>query len=97
MFNLIKSFPNSSNKNENENKLREDLRLAVLPPCAQKIYSLLKEEQLKPADIRKKTNYSVRTIGTAIKILISVNLIDKYCDLNDFRSFYYKANNSNKF
>jgi DNA-binding MarR family transcriptional regulator len=78
---------------EIRDKFDEDLRLAVLPPCAQRIYSLLLEEQLKPADIQKKTKYSIRTVGTAIKILIGANMINKYCDLNDFRSYFYKAIN----
>ncbi|MHA2104358.1 MAG: hypothetical protein ACW981_13105 [Candidatus Hodarchaeales archaeon] len=78
------------------NEFSIDLRLAVLPPCAKEIFLILKKEQLKPADLQQRTNYSIRTVGTALKILTNVNLICKYRDLNDFRSYYYKVNNSIK-
>ena len=68
-----------------------DLQLATLAPCAQQVYLILKEGILKPADLEKRMTYSSRSIRAALKVLHKVQLIDKICDFNDLRTYYYKA------
>lgn len=66
------------------------LQLATLPPCAREIYSTLKEGSMNPIEIKKKVDYSSRSIRTGLKMLYTTNLIEKFHDFNDLRMFYYK-------
>ncbi|OLS19791.1 MAG: hypothetical protein HeimC3_44120 [Candidatus Heimdallarchaeota archaeon LC_3] len=74
-----------------EKQINIDLQLGVLPPCTQKVYSLLKERSFKINDLERKTTYTSRSIRSSLKILVNMDLIDKLYDFNDLRSFYYKA------
>ncbi|OLS21622.1 MAG: hypothetical protein HeimC3_34700 [Candidatus Heimdallarchaeota archaeon LC_3] len=68
-----------------------DLQLATLAPCAQQVYLILKEGTHKPADLEKRMKYSSRSIRTALKTLHKIQLIEKICDFDDLRTYYYKT------
>ena len=69
-----------------------NLQLATLPPCAREIYSTLKEGSMYPYEIKKKVDYSSRSIRSGLKILHTTNLVEKFKDFNDLRMYYYKIN-----
>ncbi|MHA1989824.1 MAG: hypothetical protein ACW981_03105 [Candidatus Hodarchaeales archaeon] len=68
-----------------------DLQLATLPPCAQQVYSILKDGTFKPTEIEKRMDYSSRSIRSALKMLHRVDLVEKLCDFKDLRIYYYRA------
>ncbi|OLS22194.1 MAG: hypothetical protein HeimC3_31980 [Candidatus Heimdallarchaeota archaeon LC_3] len=68
-----------------------ELQLGVLPPCAHKVYNIVKGESLKIHEIINKTTYTPRSVRTALKLLEERKLIEKIYDLNDLRSFYFSG------
>ena len=67
-----------------------DLQLATLPPCAREIYDTLKEGSMNPNEIKKRIEYSSRSIRTGLRMLHNTDLIEKFKDFNDLRMYYYK-------
>ena len=70
-----------------------DSVLTTQSRSTQIIYSLLESRPMKVADIKQKTNYSDRTIRVSLQVLLDLQLIRKYQDLDDIRSSFYQVIN----
>ena len=62
-----------------------------LTKIAQKVLEGLGQEQkpVKPEELVTKLGMNLRSVRYGLKILLDANLIDRYPDLVDLRSFYY--------
>ena len=64
--------------------------IADFSPSVQKVYEvLLMSEQMSITDIRKKTQYSRRTVSFALRQLIKAGLITRIPKLLDMRRYHY--------
>lgn len=46
-------------------------------------------EPMKPEELVSELGLNLRSVRYGLKVLIEENLVDKYPDLGDLRSFYY--------
>lgn len=65
---------------------------------SQKVLTGLKKENkpMKPEELMVILGINLRSVRYSLKLLLEADLVDKYPDLNDLRSFYYaprKINN----
>lgn len=62
-----------------------------LTKIAQKVFEGLEQEEkpVKPEELVTKLGMNLRSVRYGLKILLDANLIDRYPDLVDLRSFYY--------
>ena len=73
-------------------KQNNEVKLYSIPNVAKIVYTCIKKkETLKFKDLLTETNYSERRLRDAIKILVKLNLIEKYIDFEDLRSHYYSC------
>ena len=68
-----------------------DVQIAALNRSTKDVYSLIKRKIYRVSDLQKKTNYSARTVRTALRQLMELNLIERIPNLTDMRSCYYKV------
>ena len=67
-----------------------DIQVAALNRSTKDVYFLLKRRKFRSSELQRKTNYSARTVRTALRQLLEMNLIERIPNLSDMRSCYYK-------
>jgi DNA-binding MarR family transcriptional regulator len=72
------------------------LTILAMSESVQSVYRVLGAgKALKVDDIQRKTQFSPRTVRSAIAQLKRFGLIEKIPDLRDLRSHYYRLKNQN--
>lgn len=66
-----------------------EIQIAALNRSTQEVFYLLRNKTLKANDIQQRTTYSSRTIRSALRTLLDLNLVKKIPNLQDLRSCYY--------
>ena len=65
--------------------------LSILPPSAQKIFKIIQmEKQMYASEIKARTNYSSRTVQSALRQLKKTRLIEQAPNMLDMRRHVYK-------
>jgi DNA-binding MarR family transcriptional regulator len=67
-----------------------EVQVASLNRSTKDVYYLLKRKSYRASEIQRKTNYSARTIRTALRQLLEMNLVVRIPNLADMRSSYYQ-------
>ena len=68
-----------------------DIQVAALNRSTKDVYFLLKRRNFRASELQRKTNYSARTVRTALRQLLELNLIERIPNLLDMRSCYYQV------
>ena len=67
-----------------------EIQVASLNRSTKDVYFLLKRRNFRSSELQRKTNYSARTVRTALRQLLEMDLIERIPNLSDMRSCYYK-------
>lgn len=68
-----------------------EIQISALAPSVKEVYYTIRFKRLRAQDIQRKTNYSARTIRSAIRQLLDMHLISRIPNLNDLRCCFYEA------
>ncbi|MFW9930365.1 MAG: hypothetical protein ACFFD1_13295 [Candidatus Thorarchaeota archaeon] len=74
-----------------EYSLPIDVQVASLNRSTKDVYNLLSRRSYRASELQAKTSYSARTIRSALRQLLILNLITRIPNLEDMRSCYYQA------